>query len=274
MIKKLLGLLGLFSFLAVTPACSDIDSDNRLIEVEAATAVRNVVIEDFTGQNCINCPDAHAVLEALVEQYGAEHVIPVSIHAGSFGMSTSMTNYDRGLVCLMQPEGNQLQNVYGEVNSWPIGVIDGRGGFVSHDTWAQLVRVELERPSEAAVKISASYDEAANKAIIKTVVTPYADLDATLKIWVLESSIIARQRNAEGLVPDYRHDNVWRATVTPLEGEAVTLTDGSEATFSHSIELRNMEKERWVAENLSFVAILATPDGYVNAARCSLATGK
>ena len=44
MIKKLLGLLGLFSFLAVTPACSDIDSDNRLIEVEAATAVRNVVI--------------------------------------------------------------------------------------------------------------------------------------------------------------------------------------------------------------------------------------
>lgn len=270
MIRKFLGLCGLLFF---ATACSDISDDDRLIEMETVRPVRSIVIEDFTGQNCVNCPDAHAVLEALVEQYGSEYVIPVSIHAGSFAMSASLTNYDRGLVCLMQPEGNQLQDLYGQVNSWPIGVVNGRGGFSNPDAWAQATRIELLRPAEADIKIDAEFMATQNIEIV-TEIEPFEDIDVTLKLWVIESGIIARQRNTTETLLDYCHNNVWRATVTPLEGEPVALTDGKTITLRHSIELRNTEKERWIPSNLSIVGILCTPSGYVNAAlaKVSIAT--
>ena len=35
-------------------ACSHIDEDERLIYVKPVAASRNVLIEDFTGQRCVN----------------------------------------------------------------------------------------------------------------------------------------------------------------------------------------------------------------------------
>lgn len=267
MIRKFLGLCGLLFF---ATACSDIADNERLIEIDTVEPVRSIVIEDFTGQRCVNCPDAHKVLEALVEQYGEEYVIPVSIHAGSFGMSTSLTNYNTGLICLMQPEGNQLQDVYGSVNSWPIGVVNGRGGFSNPDSWAQTARIELLREPEASVSVMPVYDASTNSINVETLIRPYTDIDVTLKIWVVESGITARQMNTAGWITDYKHDNVWRASVTQLEGEAVSLSNGHNVTLDHKIEVRASDKERWEVDNLSVVAILSTFSGYVNAARCKV----
>ena len=57
-------LLSALCGLAFT-ACSNIDDDERLIYVEPVTEMRNVLIEDFTGQKCPNCGN-----ETLVYQEG------------------------------------------------------------------------------------------------------------------------------------------------------------------------------------------------------------
>ncbi|MDE6556406.1 MAG: Omp28 family outer membrane lipoprotein [Duncaniella sp.] len=264
MLKKFLGLCAI---LTLATSCSDISENDRLIEMDTVKPVRSIVIEDFTGQTCVNCPDAHTVLEALVEQYGEDYVIPVSIHAGSFGMAAANSNYDKGNIWLMQPEGNQIQDAYGSINSWPIGVVNGRGGFANLDAWAKATRIELLRESEASVSVIPDYDPATGTIEIETIIHPYADIQGKLKVWVIESGIVARQRNTEGWITDYRHDNVWRASASALEGDAVSLENGKTFTMKHTIAVRDSEKERWNTENLSVVAILGNSSGYINAQR-------
>ena len=72
-------------------ACSNIDESERLIYVEPAHVARAVLIEDFTGQRCVNCPNAVAEIERLQEAYGEENVIAVGIHSGPLSIfSTSL----------------------------------------------------------------------------------------------------------------------------------------------------------------------------------------
>ena len=51
-------------------ACSNIDEDERLIYVKPAAVERSVLLEDFTGQRCVNCPLAADEIAKLHEQYG------------------------------------------------------------------------------------------------------------------------------------------------------------------------------------------------------------
>ena len=88
-------------------SCSDIKESDRFITIEGVTAERVVLLEDFTGQNCVNCPAAHQEIDALVKQYG-DALVPVAIHAGSFGIPS--TNRRPGL---MQPEGQTYNDRYG-----------------------------------------------------------------------------------------------------------------------------------------------------------------
>ena len=61
-------ILPLLASLALS-ACDYIAEDERLIEVEAAQAKRVVLLEDFTGQLCVNCPLGTEV----IEQCGTGH---------------------------------------------------------------------------------------------------------------------------------------------------------------------------------------------------------
>ena len=46
-------------------ACSHIDEGDRLIYVKPADVKRRVLLEDFTGQRCINCPKANDEIKSL-----------------------------------------------------------------------------------------------------------------------------------------------------------------------------------------------------------------
>ena len=57
-IKWVTGMLPLYLLLA----CSNIDESERFIYVPPIDAQRAVLIEDFTGQACVNCPAASDVI--------------------------------------------------------------------------------------------------------------------------------------------------------------------------------------------------------------------
>ena len=80
------------SLALLTASCDNISENDRYIKVEATKAERTVLLEDFTGQNCVNCPAAHRTIEALEQQYGS-HLIAVSIHAGHFGIPADNKRY-------------------------------------------------------------------------------------------------------------------------------------------------------------------------------------
>lgn len=263
MIKKIfLSLLVLLPFVS----CSDISEDERFIPIESVTPQRAVLLEDFTGQECVNCPAAHREIESLVKQY-PEDIVPVSIHAGSFAISATARRPG-----LMQPEGNIYNDRYG-IDEWPKGVVDGRSGALNPGQWSDYVREELKREAAVAIDLSASVSPDDPTVIsIECTLRPAANLQGALQLWIIEDGIVAKQIDKEaGTIPDYVHNHVFRAVVNGIDGENVSLQAGVHKTIAHTIGIRDTEKEKWVAENLSVVAFIRQADGGVaQVARCKV----
>lgn len=245
---------------ATLTACSGIDADDRFIEVPGIVPERTVLIEDYTGQNCVNCPAAHEVLEQLQAQY-PDNVIPVSIHAGHFGVSVDRTVYP-DYVGLMQPEGDKMADRW-NITGYPMGVIN-RSSLLEVDAWAEAVRAQLATPSHVGIDLDASIS--GSDINISATFTPSADITATLHVWIVESGIIAFQRDLSTRIPDYRHDNVYRCAVNGFEGEQLNLSAHLHHTATFSQTVRDSSTERWNTDNLSVVAFLETPQGVLQAA--------
>lgn len=246
-------------------SCSDIDEADRFIPIESVTPMRGVLLEDFTGQNCVNCPAAHKEIDALVKQY-PDALIPVSIHAGDFGISSTARRPG-----LMQPEGNSFNDRYG-IKEWPKGVVDGKRGPLNPGEWSDAVREELKHDATIAIDLSATTDAAEGIIKVECLLRPTDNISGTLYVWVIEDGIVARQLDKDaGLISDYVHNHVYRASVNGVDGENVNLQSGIHKTIEYTFPLRDTEKEKWVPENLSVVTFIRTPDGSVaQATRCKV----
>lgn len=239
-------------------SCSDISEDERFIPIDSVAPQRAVLLEEFTGQNCPNCPSAHKEIETLLSQYG-DALIPVSIHAGDFGISCTARRPG-----LMQPEGDTFNNRYG-IDEWPKGVVNGRGGAMNFDEWSDAIRAEAARETTLGMELSAEIapGDPATISITGTLM-PAADLAGRLYVWITEDHIIARQLDKElGTIADYEHNHVYRASATAVEGDAVSLRSHVHTTLDYTVEVRATEKETWNTANLSVVAFVREPAGGV-----------
>lgn len=249
-------------------ACDDIDKpEDRYEYMGTTTAERTVLLEDFTGQECRNCPDAHEVIESLEALYG-DNVIAVSIHGGSFGVPVSESVLP-GYVCLASDEGIEYNNRL-NLSSWPAGMINRSGGIVNYDKWSDVVREAIQKPASADIEVAATLtDDGAIS--ITTTVDPKDTFDAALQLWVVESGIVAFQQKGREWLTDYVHNNVLRAAVNGIDGEATHYTKGISNVTEHSIAVRNTATEQWNTANLAIVAFIYNNEqGVLQAARAKV----
>ena len=114
--KKIYIILMLAALVLVS-SCDEISTDERLTYVEPPQACRGVLIEDYTGQYCVNCPRATEEIERLVEQYGDTSVIAVAIHSGPFSKNKGE------LTPLYTEVGDMYFNTWG-LSAQPVGLVD------------------------------------------------------------------------------------------------------------------------------------------------------
>lgn len=245
-----LGIISLFTMLAV--ACSSIDGDERLDYVPPANVSRAVLIEDFTGQMCINCPVAHETIERIQKQYGTDNVIAVSIHGGELAL------YSRGNVTgLRTPLGDDY-TAHWHVDSWPVALINRRGGLLNEDKWAGTIHDELERASSLLLTGEATLSPDASQTNIDITVTALDDIDAHLQLWLVEDSIRTLQRLPDNSSDQsYLHNNVLRSAVNGTWGTPLSLTKGQtfRQTFTASFD------PAWVVSHIAVVAFVYIADG-------------
>lgn len=250
-------------------ACNGIAEDDRYIDVEAPKVDRTVLLEDFTGQNCVNCPAAHRVIEALEEQYGS-HLVAVSIHAGYFGIPATNKRYTG----LMQEEGQTYNDQYG-IEDYPKGVLDGKLPILNPDQWASAIYQDISTPTPVSITVDANLNAAGTDIEIACTVSSSEEYDGNLVLWVTESGIVARQEDInEGRINDYVHNNVFRACVNGINGETVKLGIGEATTQNYSVELKNTDTEKWVPQNLAIVAFVKNKTGVAQAAKTNIKTNK
>lgn len=247
---------------AALSACNEISVDDRFIELPAVEAKRVVLLEEFTGQRCVNCPDAHAVIESLQEQY-PDNLISVSIHGGS----------DLNAIGEEQMPQYGLRNADGaayadanKISSFPAGIVNRRSGVTTSDQWSTAIRNELTKPSSLELDMTATLSSDGSKVNIEVDIEPWENIDGRLQLWVVESGIVSLQLTKNGMVRDYVHNHVFRGVVNGHDGEAVHLTTREPQHVSASVDVRDI----WNSENLSIVGFIYTADGVVQAAHCNV----
>lgn len=252
-IKKIYLLLGVLPLLA---SCDNIDEAHRYIEEEAVEVKRNVLLEEFTGQNCPNCPDGHAVIESLEEQYG-DQLIVVSIHAGHFGIPAPYG--------LMEPEGNDYAN-YWNVQAYPAAVVDRLMGPMGMADWSGAVRTEMGKETTLELSLSAQLSsDGSNIEVFTTLVNP-TDMTGSLQLWVVENDIVAIQDYMGSYIPNYVHNNVFRACVNGVWGEEIGLTANEVKYVSNTVAIDS----DWVIENVRIVGFYYNSGGVIQVERCGI----
>lgn len=245
-------------------SCDDIAPGDRYTELGHVEVKRAVLIEDFTGQNCPNCPKAHETIHKLMEQYG-DAIIPVALHAGAMAIKPS-----KHYVALRQDDADYYNDRYG-ITAWPKGVVNKSSGVTNHDAWTSLVRDELQKMSDLDIALKATASADLKTVDVECVLKPADNISGTLQLWVLEDSIVARQQDIDlGRIDDYVHNHVFRATVNGRDGEAVTLTDNTDVKKTYTVAVKETEVEKWVTSNLSIVAFVYDGNGVVQAAKANV----
>jgi len=253
--------LALASLLVLLTACSSIAEDERFIYTPLTSNARAVLIEDFTGQRCVNCPNAALEIENLKQQYGADTIIAVGIHSGPLAV------FSRGNVLGLRTAEGDAYYDHWQVQQEPMGYINRRGALATVDLWGTLVREAVQMSTDLHIKLKATYDSVANVVKIHSEVINGEPVEGKLQLWITENNIKALQMMPDGSAnPDYIHQHVFRTSVNGSWGTPFVAAQGEviEQQFECTPD------EAWQLQNISVVAFIYDDSGVLQVAECAV----
>lgn len=248
-------ILYIIALLLFFCSCDNISENDRFIEVEQVKANKCVLLEDYTGQRCINCPSAANEAASLKEQYGDKFIV-VSIHAGGYALPTLST-----------PVGEEYDKHFA-IESYPTGIIDRKSILTAYQQWGASVRERVQVEPPVDITLGTTYDNEIREVTINSRIRGVKQVSsAKLQLWLVESGIKAVQLMPDGSTnPNYIHNHVLRDAVNGTWGEDVSVQIGEEKDFIHTYTL----KEKWIPENMDVVAFVYTSNEILQAQEASV----
>jgi hypothetical protein len=225
-----------------------------------STNHRSVLIEDYTGMKCPNCPDATKIADGLQEIYQGQ-VYVVQVHAGHFAdpePEIYTTDYRCATGDAWYTDFVCPQN--------PIGLIN-RTTFktkfwLNKDFWPDAVAYQAGLPKAAILSVhsTVTVKEGKNQltANIQGKFLKKLSGSYNLCVCILEDSLISAQ-DVKGVVNyNYVFMNVLRGSISGTYGEQVAVSADSLTQFSRSYTYPL--KADWKVKNLNLLAFLLNPD--------------
>lgn len=192
------------------------------------TKPHRVLVEEFTGVRCVNCPDGAAEIENLRSKY-KENLVSVSIHAGDFAKKLSASKYDFKIA-----DGVSLLNFLGSPEGYPSAVIN-RKPYGTNNTlnvvglakWAGIVKDESTINPDADLTATIDYNNSSRLLKATLNIEPLVNMSGEyhLTVFLTESNIVDAQTvPVVGVKTDYVHKHVLRASLTNYDGQPITET--------------------------------------------------
>lgn len=264
---------------AALVGCESVDEADRWTPETPVEMKKNVLIEDFTGQNCKNCPTAAELIATLRASSMGQHIIAVGIHGGSLSIPA-----EKQATGLALPQGEDYNKHWG-VESWPAGLID-RGTYDGQDFkvgkpgeytgWTTAIVNRIKQELLVDMAISAHYDADTRQADITVNMHNTQATDpltgTKVTVWLTESDIPGPQIMPDGKTqPIYMHQHVFRESFSDPYGDAVQLTTAEGAkdyapwhkTVTIPTSYRTTGKPLTKPENMAIVAFVTAADGQV-----------
>ncbi|MEO5905672.1 MAG: Omp28-related outer membrane protein [Saprospiraceae bacterium] len=240
------------------------DEQKRVIEPFIPAGNRIVLLEEFTGKGCTNCPKGSREIENLLTLF-PNNLVAVSIHAGFFA---NPQFFPIGQYDFRTEEGEILFDYLGPNLGYPSGVVNRipiSGNMqIGANAWASAISNEIQKAPAIELTIIKSFDPV-SRALTVTVggiaKEPVAG-NIQLSIMLTESGVIDAQDDAEAtphIVPDYEHKHLLRDMMTPVHGAPILTSISTGQTFSETFSVTL--DPSWVAENMEIIAFVSRVEG-------------
>lgn len=244
-------------------ALSSCEEQRRVIDPFVPSGTRVVLLEEFTGKGCTNCPKGSREIENLLSLF-PDNLVAVSIHAGHFA---DPAIFPLGEYDLRAPQSAELLDLLSPILFYPTGAVDrtkvGSGVQLSLNQWASAISKQLETEPLAELSLVRAYNAATREleVTVNGIAKQPVSGDIRLSIMLLESGIVDAQDDNEngGIVEDYVHNHVLRDMLTPAAGASVasSLNAGQTFSFSGSIILN----ESWDPSKMEIIAFASNVQG-------------
>ena len=251
----------LVAMLFTLTACDKLDAPYKKVKKISAQTSRKVLLEDFTGHTCVNCPTAHEVARGLQQVYEG-HLILISIHAGFYAWPAGST-FPEDFRC---ETGEELYS-YFAVTVNPIGMVNrtafGGAVLIGPDQWTDAIGDIMPQEQQANLLIDPDYNTSTRKlkASVETKFLHPQTGTYRLSVYIVEDSIVAPQKNndtAVGPTPDimdYLHRNVLRGSMNGTWGD-VLATNPSDTSRTYTSSLNFDLDPTWVEDHCKLIAFV------------------
>ncbi len=270
--KKYLAILS--SILIIT-SC-DIEDGPFITDYDSyVNPEKKVLIEDFTGHLCPNCPDAAREIDAIHDIYG-DQIIGMAIHVSkSFARPYPASQAPSFQYDFRTNWGDELDSYYGiSAMGLPRGMVNRIGFPDNHklgkDEWASTVALELKKDVDFTIHISS--DE--NSISITSEVKNNISSEYNLVVCLTESNIINWQKDGQDNIEDYQHNHVLRTVLIDeslssssnyvagqqiervINYDLAALEQYNIDYSTNTAELGNGNAGDWDASNMSIIAYI------------------
>lgn len=252
----------------VLPSCTKVEEPfltykNVLIDT---TAHRSILLEDYTGMRCPNCPPATLIAEGLQDMYQGQ-VFVIQVHAG-FYADTAKTPGSIWKTDYRTQAGTRWYNDF-KCPQNPMGLIN-RATFdskfwIGTDQWADAVAYQAGLTKPAILSISNQVVNTGQDAQLTTRVQGkfLRKMAGTYNICVLilEDSLISPQQDGAKIDTNHLFMNMLRGSMNGDYGELVVTHPDSLTRFT-SPSYTTILNRKWKIKNLSVLAFLMNPTTY------------
>lgn len=278
---KKLTLLFITSFvLLITISCDKIEGpyveQNGQVAVcdtpifsAISNPIQKIILEEFTGQTCVNCPQGHKIAANLKTKY-ADTIVVMSIHAGSFADPIANTIFTADY---RTSAGAELNSFFG-VQGYPSGMVnrtDFMGSVVlDKSAWTSAANAIVRTNPILAIQIKAVDHSSDNSVCVftKTTFLQNTQKNIKLSLFLIEDSIVSPQSNntaSIGTVPeiiDYVHRHVLRGAINSVWGDQIASL--STLSIANSFVIKgysySFSGKPFVKDNCSIIAVAYDTD--------------
>lgn len=229
--------------------------------------MRKILIEDFTGHECPNCPRAALEIKTIEDLYG-EKVVAMALHVSETFAAPVPPEFPADY---RTTEGTAIDNFFGISSAGlPKGMVNRRGfqgqHIFSYFAWSTEVSNLVNLPLDAWIGMTNTYNATLNQVTTDLKIDFETSIIGDVKVcaFLVQDSIISPQKDntaTGGKNLNYVHNHMLKKGLTPAFGEIIA-TDPTASTPAISKTYSLVLLPEWKPEHCKIIAYIYKASNY------------
>lgn len=205
--------------------------DTTYVDMNLPTnVVKRVLIEEFTGVDCNNCPQGSETLKDVLAAH-PDSVIALAIHNDN-PLAKPFPGYED----FRTTEGIQISQKLGGSGAIPTAAIDRKFWpgpnriAMIRSQWENSAKIQMQETPLVAIDLATDFNAATREVVVEVKMHFLVNVDSTvhLSLFIKEDSIVNPQKLQDLSVNyNYVHYHILRGMLTPVFG--IQVHDTTEA---------------------------------------------